>query len=200
MGERDGVLLKTLLFCAQKPTDREGHFKADWHTLNLETREISPTLITMSPEVGIGFSAVVCRNHVYVLGGGCSMDPSCPDGETRKIHSHDHVFCFDYDHPDHGWKQAPRMSVPRWNPMVLAAEGKIYAFMGSEQFGDVFDVSGSGWKLLTPPPDVDMASLHLSRLLHYDPPRSRILVHFETQDFRGKYPLYAYYVDSESWE
>ncbi|KAK8661028.1 hypothetical protein V6N13_051930 [Hibiscus sabdariffa] len=72
------VLRETLLFCAWKPTDTEGDFKVDWHTLNLETREISPALITMPPEVGDGFSAVVYRNHVYVLGGGCSMDPPSP--------------------------------------------------------------------------------------------------------------------------
>ncbi|KAK8995097.1 hypothetical protein V6N11_069545 [Hibiscus sabdariffa] len=206
MGERgwdgdwdgDGVLRETLLFCAWKPTDTEGHFKVDLHTLNLETREISPALITMPPEVGDGFSAVVCRNHVYVLGGGGSMDRRSPDWGTGQ----DHVFCFDSDHPDHGWKQAPPMSVPRWNPTVVAAEaqGKIYAFMGSLQFGDVFDVGRSCWKLLSPPPDVDLDTLYLSPLLHYDSPRSRILCHFQTYDFRGNFPLYAYYVDSESWE
>ncbi|KAK8551281.1 hypothetical protein V6N12_039929 [Hibiscus sabdariffa] len=201
MGERDGVL-ETLLFCAWKRTDRRGYFKVDWHTLNLETREISETLITMPPEVGDGFSAVSCRNHVFVLGGACPMDPSCPDGKTRKIHSHDHVFCFDSDHPDHGWKKAPPMSVPRWRPTAVAAEGKIYAFMGYDlaHFADIFDVSGSGWKLLTPPSDVDMGPLRLSYPVLFDSPRSRILVHFGTHDFNGKYPLYAYYIDDESWQ
>ncbi|KAK8649785.1 hypothetical protein V6N13_139444 [Hibiscus sabdariffa] len=180
MGERDwdwdGVLRETLLFCAQKPTDTEGDFKVDWHTLNLETREISPTLITLPPEVGGRFAAVVFRNHVYVLGGGGSMDRRSPDWGTGQ----DHVFCFDSDHPDHGWKQAPPMSVPRWYPTVVAAEaqGKIYAFTGSEQFGEVFDVGRSCWKLLSPPPDVDLDTLYLSGLLHYDSPRSRILCHF----------------------
>ncbi|KAK8988335.1 hypothetical protein V6N11_065927 [Hibiscus sabdariffa] len=127
MGERDGVLLKTLLFCAQKPTDREGRFKADWHTLNLETPEISDTLITMPPEVGVWLSAATTFTSSEEVAASISVSV-VPMGNSRPIH----VFCFDSDHPDRGWKQAPRI--------------------------------GSGWKLLTPPPDADMASLRLSRL------------------------------------
>ncbi|KAK9003088.1 hypothetical protein V6N11_060657 [Hibiscus sabdariffa] len=128
--ERDGVL-ETLLFCAWRQSDSNSdprYYSVDWHTLNLETREISPNLGTMPPEARQGTSAVAWLNSVYVLGGCCSRDPSCPDGVMNKSHFHNSVFCFDFDQPLRGWKEAPRMLVPRMNPIVVAAKGKIYAF------------------------------------------------------------------------
>ncbi|KAK8567127.1 hypothetical protein V6N13_005039 [Hibiscus sabdariffa] len=115
----------------------------------------------------------------------------------NKRHFHNSVFCFDFDQPHHGWKEAPHMLVPRTSPAVVAAKGKIYAFGGSAlgQFAEVFDVSGSSWKLLSPPLDLDMdhARVSVTYPVLFDSPRSRILLNFGGH-------LYAYHVDDKSWE
>ncbi|KAK8567068.1 hypothetical protein V6N13_110146 [Hibiscus sabdariffa] len=195
--ERDGVL-ETLLFCAWRQSDSNSdprYFSVDWHTLNLETREISPNLGTMPPEARQGTSAVAWLNRVYVLGGCCSRDPSCPDGVMNKTHFHNSVFCFDFDQPHRGWKAAPPMLFPRMNPIVVAAKGKIYAFGGSDfgHFAQVFDVSGSSWEVLSPPLDLDMDHGRVTYPVLFDSPRSRILLNFGGH-------LNAYHVDDKSWE
>ncbi|KAK8518763.1 hypothetical protein V6N12_012008 [Hibiscus sabdariffa] len=61
------------------------------------------------------------------------MDPTCPDGKinSNHFHSHGYVFCFDCEHPDRGWEEAPSMLHPWLRPVAVAAKGKIYAFKGS---------------------------------------------------------------------
>ncbi|KHG28270.1 hypothetical protein F383_15803 [Gossypium arboreum] len=83
------------------------------------------------------------------------------------------------------------MLFPRAFPLVLAAEGKIYVFegMGSESFGEVYDISWDIWEPLSSPPEaIDLCVPVL------DSSRSRILVHCNAND-----TLYAYYYDRKSW-
>ncbi|KAK8616388.1 hypothetical protein V6N13_017938 [Hibiscus sabdariffa] len=203
MRERDGVA-ETLLFFASKRSEKgKGYFRIDWHSLNLETAEISEALTTMPPKARSGASAVALGNRVYLLGGQCErMDPTCPDGKIngKNFHSHDYVFCFDCEHPDRGWKQAPCMLFPLLRPVAVAAKGKIYAFKGSGlgHFAEVFDVSGTDWEPLSVPPDLNIDTSRVTSPVLFDPPRSRILVHFRSGN--GPNPLYAYHVDDESWE
>ncbi|KAK8529930.1 hypothetical protein V6N13_102819 [Hibiscus sabdariffa] len=102
------------------------------------------------------------------------MDPTCPDGKinSNDFHSHDYVFCFDCEHPDRGWEEAPSMLHPRLRPVAVAAKGKIYAFEGSPlaHFAEVFDVSGSGWEPLSILPGVDTATRRVSSHVLFDPP------------------------------
>ncbi|KAK8616377.1 hypothetical protein V6N13_017929 [Hibiscus sabdariffa] len=203
MRERDGVAETLLLFASKRIEKGKGYFRIDWHSLNLETAEISEALSTMPPKARSGASAVALGNRVYLFGGDCvRMDPTCPDGKinSNRFHSHNYVFCFDCEHPDRGWKEAPSMLHPRLRPVSVAAKGKIYAFEGSRlaHFAEVFDVSGSGWKPLSIPPDLDMYTRRVSSPVLFDSPRSRIFVHFQT--IGGPNPLYAYHVDGESWE
>ncbi|KAK8687413.1 hypothetical protein V6N13_086230 [Hibiscus sabdariffa] len=203
MRERDGVA-ETLLFFASKRSEKgKGYFRIDWHSLNLETAEISEALSTMPPKARSGASAVALGNRVYLLGGQCErMDPTCPDGKIngKYFHSHGYVFCFDCEHPDRGWEEAPSMLHPRLRPVAVAAKGKIYAFKGSGfgHFAEVFDVSGTDWEPLSIPPGVDTATTRVSSPVLFDPPRSRILVHFRS--LTGPNLLYAYHVDGGSWE
>ncbi|MFQ6665985.1 hypothetical protein Gotur_032514 [Gossypium turneri] len=76
---------------------------------------------------------------------------------------------------ERGWRKTTSMLFPRFLPQVVAAEGKIFVFeyMGSESFGEVYDICGDIWEPLSPPPeDIDLWVPVL------DSSRSRILVHF----------------------
>ncbi|KAL4369180.1 hypothetical protein GQ457_05G033470 [Hibiscus cannabinus] len=160
------------------PTGEEQLFRVEWHTLNLKSPEISETLSTMPSDARNCGTAVSCRNRVYVLGGRCSGDPSCPDKRFNQIHFHNSVFYFDCDGE---WKKAPPMLFPRGSPAAVATGTKIYVF-GSVSvidghFAEVFDTERNRWETVPPPPAA-------SGLVH----------------FRSNGSLHAFYPDDGSWE
>ncbi|KAK8524498.1 hypothetical protein V6N12_029363 [Hibiscus sabdariffa] len=159
------------------PTDGKQLFTVEWHTVNLKTREIGETLSTMPPEARIAGTPVACRSRIYVLGdtaAGISFVPI----------------------------KGPPMLVPRESPSAVAAGGKIYVF-GSTRFVDVkghfaevFNVELNRWDKLPPPPaDSALVPRSVSDHVLLDSSRSRILVHFESNN-----SLHAFHTDSGSWE
>ncbi|KAL4387593.1 hypothetical protein GQ457_09G002800 [Hibiscus cannabinus] len=184
------------------PTDGKQLFTVEWHTVNLKSGEISETLSTMPPEARIAGTPVACSSRIYVLGGYCRGDLFCPDKRFKTSHFHNCVFYFDSARPDCGWKKGPPMLVPRESPSAVAAGGKIYVF-GSTRFVDVkahfaevFNVELNRWEKLPPPPaDSALVPRSVSDHVLLDSSRSRILVHFESNN-----SLHAFHTDSGSWE
>nr|KJB16785.1 hypothetical protein B456_002G247600 [Gossypium raimondii] len=137
----------------------------------------------MPPDAPSCSTAVSCGNHVYVIGGIRKNDATPFDVND--------VFQLDLKDLERGWRKTTSMLFPRSLPLVAAAEGKIFVFenMGSESFGEVYNISGDIWEPLSPPPeDIDLCVPVL------DSSRSRILVHCSAND-----TLYAYYYDRKSW-
>ncbi|MBA0625805.1 hypothetical protein Godav_003564 [Gossypium davidsonii] len=81
------------------------------------------------------------------------------------------------------------MLFPRSFPHVIA---NVFECMGSESFGEVYNISGDIWEPLPPPPEA--IDIHVVCLPVLDSSRSRILVHCDASD-----TLYAYYYDRKSW-
>ncbi|KAK8582183.1 hypothetical protein V6N12_072375 [Hibiscus sabdariffa] len=124
------------------PTGEDQLFRVEWHTLNLKSPEISETLSTMPSDARNWGTAVSCRNRIYVLGGDCDGDSSCPDKRFNQIHAHNSVFYFDCDGE---WKKAPPMLFPRGSPAAVAIGSKIYVFGAvsvTGHFAEVFDTEG----------------------------------------------------------
>ncbi|OMO65868.1 Galactose oxidase, beta-propeller [Corchorus capsularis] len=59
----------------------DGKVLFGWYILNVEEGTIISTLMRMPPEARGGSTAVACSNQIYVLGGFCNLDPTCPDGK-----------------------------------------------------------------------------------------------------------------------
>ncbi|KAH1057563.1 hypothetical protein J1N35_035628 [Gossypium stocksii] len=113
------------------------------------------------------------------------------DANLRGYDEVNDVFQLDLKDLERGWRKTTSMLFPRAFPLVLAAEGKIYVFedMGSESFGEVYDISGDIWEPLSPHPEaIDLCVPVL------DSSRSRILVRCNAND-----TLHAYYYDRKSW-
>ncbi|KAK8679728.1 hypothetical protein V6N13_145164 [Hibiscus sabdariffa] len=157
------------------PTGEDQLFRVEWHTLNLKSPEISETLSTMPSDARNWGTAVSCRNRIYVLGGDCDGDSSCPDKRFNQIHAHNSVFYFDCDGE---WKKAPPMLFPRGSPAAVAIGSKIYVFGAVSVTGHFAEV------LSSPSPPVFL-----------DSSLSRILVHFFSNG-----SLHAFYPDDGSWE
>ncbi|KAK8702314.1 hypothetical protein V6N13_020675 [Hibiscus sabdariffa] len=187
------------------PPDGKPLFRVEWRTLNLERAETSETLNTMPPEARMFGTAVACRNRIYVLGGYCRGDPGCADKKFNDYHSHNCVFYFDSARPDCGWKKGLPMLFPRKAPSAIATEGKIYSFgfgCGShgnptgDYFAEVFNVELNRWdKLPAPPVASDLVPVSVSDPVLLDSSRSRILVHFSSND-----SLHAFHTHGGSWE
>ncbi|KAK8607956.1 hypothetical protein V6N13_023400 [Hibiscus sabdariffa] len=196
----DGML-EALPFRAWKSNREDQLVRVEWHTLNLKSGEISETLSTMPPEARPYGTAVACGNRVYVLGGLCFADPSCPDLNFNTIHYNNCVFYFDCARPDCEWERAPPMLVPRQCPSAVAIGGMIYVFGSTSSTGDcfaeVFNTHENRWDILPPPPVSSLDLLRLSDPVIFDPSRSRILVHFSSN-----HSLYAFSPapDGGSWE
>ncbi|KAK8607965.1 hypothetical protein V6N13_023409 [Hibiscus sabdariffa] len=185
----------------EDPTHRKHLVRVEWHTLNLKSGEISETLSTMPPEARPDGTAVACGNRLYVLGGLCAADPSCPDQIFDGSHYNNCVFYFDCARPGCGWQRAPPMLVPRRSPSAVAIEGKIYVFGSTPLteccFAEVFNIHENRWDMLPPPPVSSLDLLCSSDPVLFDHSRSRILVHFSTN-----HSLYAFSPapDGGSWE
>ncbi|KAK8989375.1 hypothetical protein V6N11_063805 [Hibiscus sabdariffa] len=185
----------------EDPTHRKHLVRVEWHTLNLKSGEISETLSTMPPDARPGGTAVACGNRLYVLGGVCVGDPSCPDLKFDSNHNNNCVFYFDCARPGCGWQRAPPMLVPRRIPSAVAIEGKIYVFGSTPPteccFAEVFNIHENRWDMLPPPPVSSLDLLCSSDPVLFDHSRSRILVHFSTN-----HSLYAFSPapDGGSWE
>ncbi|KAK8608027.1 hypothetical protein V6N13_023463 [Hibiscus sabdariffa] len=183
------------------PTQRKHLFRVEWHTLNLKSGEISETLSTMPPETRSDGTAVACGNRLYVLGGLCVGDPSCPDLKFDSIHNNNCVFYFDCARADCGWQRAPPMLVPRLSPSAVAIGEKIYVFGSTPLteccFAEVFNIHENRWDMLPSPPVSSLDVLCSSDPVLFDHSRSRILVHFSTS-----HSLYAFSPapDGGSWE
>ncbi|KAK8606035.1 hypothetical protein V6N13_102796 [Hibiscus sabdariffa] len=198
MRERDGVV-EMLLFFALKRSDRgKGYFRIDWHSLNLEMAQVSQALSTMPPTARSGASAVDWGNYVYLLGGGCvRMDPTCPDGKINNDFTLMTMFsALIVSTLTVGGKKL----VPCCTRGGCCCKREDLRLRGSPSthFAEIFDESGSDWEPLSIPPDLHMDTSRVSSPVLFDPPRSRILVHFRSSS--GPDPLYAYHVDGESWE
>ncbi|KAL4332421.1 hypothetical protein GQ457_07G042960 [Hibiscus cannabinus] len=179
------------------PTGEEQLFRVEWHTLNLRSPEISETLSTMPSDARNLGTAVSCRNRIYVLGGDCDGDPSCPDKRFNQIHAHNSVFYFDCDGE---WKEAPPMLFPRGSPAAVAIGSKIYVFGAvsviTDHFAEVFDTEGLRWETVPAPPVAYGQVLSCpSPPVFLDSSRPRILVHFFSNG-----SLHAFYPDDGSWE
>ncbi|KAK8989386.1 hypothetical protein V6N11_063815 [Hibiscus sabdariffa] len=185
----------------EDPTHRKHLVRVEWHTLNLKSGEISETLSTMPPDARPGGTAVACGNRLYVLGGVCVGDPSCPDLKFDSNHNNNCVFYFDCARPGCGWQRAPPMLVPRRIPSAVAIEGKIYVFGSTPPteccFAEIFNIHENRWDMLPPPPVSSLDLLCSSDPVLFDHSRSRILVHFSTN-----HSLYAFSPapDGGSWE
>ncbi|KAK8524497.1 hypothetical protein V6N12_029362 [Hibiscus sabdariffa] len=184
------------------PTDGKQHFRVEWHTVNLKRGEASETLSMMPPDARIMGTPVACGNRIYVLGGFCVGDPFCPDKMFNDSHFHNCVFYFDSARPGCGWKKGPPMLVPRESPSAVAAGGKIYVFGSScykfakGHFAEVFNVELNRWdKLPAPPVDSALVPVYVSDSILLDSSRSRILVHFSSNN-----SLHAFHTDGGSWE
>ncbi|KAK8513318.1 hypothetical protein V6N12_052515 [Hibiscus sabdariffa] len=181
----------------KNPTGEDQLFRVEWHTLNLKSPEISETLSTMPSDARNWGTAVSCRNRVYVLGGDCDGDPSCPDKRFNQFHGHNSVFYFDYDGE---WKKAPPMLFPRGSPAAVAIGSKIYVFgavsVTTGHFAEVFDTEGLRWETVPAPPVASgLVPSSLSSPVFLDSSRSRILVHFCSNG-----SLHAFYPDDGSWK
>ncbi|KAH1057706.1 hypothetical protein J1N35_035771 [Gossypium stocksii] len=107
--------------------------------------------------------------------------------------STDQVFRFDFKHTELGWVKVTSMLYCRGFSEVLALQGKIYVFEGSDVcFGEVYDVSGNIWVPMCAPSIAECSEI--SHPVLPDSSRSRILVHF-----RADRSLYAYYYNDNSW-
>ncbi|KAK6270365.1 hypothetical protein POUND7_007470 [Theobroma cacao] len=168
----------------------------DWYVLNLENGVISQTLSRMPPKARRGSTAVACGNQIFVLGGACGRDPTCPDGKIHEIHLHDYVFYFDYQHPENGWREVSPMLLQRMKPSAVTLDGKIYVFGGSAvgRFAEVLDIGQNSRALLRPPYASNIDPVSVSYPVLLDSSRSRILVHFACNN-----SLYAYNVNDKSW-
>ncbi|TYG63656.1 hypothetical protein ES288_D06G047900v1 [Gossypium darwinii] len=157
------------------------------HFIDLESNKAF--IKAMPPDAPSNSTAVSCGNHVYVIGGICENDAN-PSGK----YDVNDVFQLDLKDLERGWRKTTSMLFPRSFPHVLAAEGKIYVFecMGSESFGEVYDISGDIWEPLSPPPKA--IDIHVLCVPVLDSSRSRILVHCYASG-----TLYAYYYDHKSW-
>ncbi|OMP09859.1 Kelch-type beta propeller [Corchorus olitorius] len=167
----------------------------DWCILNLEDGTITTISETMPPKPRQGSTAVACSNQIYDLGGLCLKGQTCPDGSER--HLHNNVFYFDRNCPDEGWRTGPPMSVKRAMPYAVALDSKIYVFGGTTEglFAEYFDINQNIWAPLPPPPPaLNMDPFSISDPIVLDSRRSRLLVHFESNE-----SLYAYYVDDKRW-
>ncbi|KAH1057705.1 hypothetical protein J1N35_035770 [Gossypium stocksii] len=182
--QRDGEI-KGLFFLDWTRRDSEGRRRSDLRFLDLERGEISDVLSTIPPDVHSFFSVVTCGNHAYAIGG------TIRQGMT--YHSTDHVFRFDFKHAELGWVKVTSMLYCRGATEVLALQGKIYVFQGSDVcFGEVYDISGDIWVPLCAPSIAEFSEI--SHPVLPDSSRSRILVHF-----RADRSLYAYYYNDNSW-
>ncbi|OMO65832.1 Kelch-type beta propeller [Corchorus capsularis] len=194
---------KNLVPCSSRVRDvlirasnwEDGEFVFDWYILNLEDGTIRSTLMRMPPEARGSSTAVACSNQIYVLGGVCSRDGTCPDGESYH-HFHDSVLYFDGNDPEKGWSPGKLMSLARARPSAVSFDSKIYAFGGYREgplaeYLDINDPEKRWYPVLAPSPlfDGDM-----SYPVVLDSARRRILVHFMSND-----SLYAYYVDDNRW-
>ncbi|KAK8618422.1 hypothetical protein V6N13_132414 [Hibiscus sabdariffa] len=156
----------------------------------------------MPPEARPDGTAVACGNRLYVLGGLCAGDPSCPDQIFDSTHYNNCVFYFDCARPSCGWKRAPPMLVPRLSPSAVTIGGMIYVFgstplTGGGCFAEVFNIHENRWDILPSPPVSSLDLLCSSDPVLFDHSRSRILVHFITN-----HSLYAFSPapDGGSWE
>ncbi|KAE8667099.1 hypothetical protein F3Y22_tig00112445pilonHSYRG00006 [Hibiscus syriacus] len=175
-------------------------YRVEWHTLNLQSGEISETLSTMPLEARLYGTAVACGNRVYVLGGLCLGDPFCPDKKIGHAHDHNSVFYFDCGSLDRKWKQAPPMLATRFSPAAVATPRKIYVFGSTPEkagpLAEVFNVELNRWdKLPDPLVASDLCFQSASRVVLFQSSRSQILVYFGSD-----YSLQAFNLISESWE
>ncbi|KAK8511173.1 hypothetical protein V6N12_033453 [Hibiscus sabdariffa] len=186
----------------QNPTDGKPLFRVEWRTLNLKRGDVSETLSTMPPEARKYGTAVACGNRIYVLGGECTGDLFCPDGKFNNTHFHNCVFYFDSARPNCGWKRGPSMLVSRWFPSAVAAGGKIYVFGSTRRregyFAEVFSVELDRWdRLPEPPVAYGLVPESVSDHVLLDASRSRILVHFKSNNSLQAFHFHA---DGGSWE
>ncbi|TYI75966.1 hypothetical protein E1A91_D06G044300v1 [Gossypium mustelinum] len=180
-GREPNELIRALV---EKRPGTDGKITLGLHFIDLESNKVF--IKAMPPDAPSCSTAVSCGNHVYVIGGIRENDAT-PFG----FDAVNDVFQLDLKDLERGWRKTTSMLFPRAFPHVLAAEGKIYVFecMGSESFGEVYDISGDIWEPLSPPPEaIDICVPVL------DSSRSRILVHCHASD-----TLYAYYYDRKSW-
>ncbi|KAL4285398.1 hypothetical protein GQ457_16G029710 [Hibiscus cannabinus] len=212
----DGVLealpLRSLIFrpdwvekglCRRRtPPDGEQVFRVEWCTLNLKRGEFSETLSTMPPKARKFGTSVAYGDRIYVLGGDCNGDIFCPDGKFSNTHFHNCVFYFDSARPNCGWRRGPSMLVSRWLPSAVAAGGKIYVFGSTRRregyFAEVFSVELGRWDLLPEPPVASgLVPESVSDRVLLDAPRSRILVHFKSNN---SLQAFHFHTDGGSWE
>ncbi|PPD96288.1 hypothetical protein GOBAR_DD06692 [Gossypium barbadense] len=99
----------------------------------------------MPPDAPSCSTAVFCGNHVYVI-GGIRKNDATPFGYDDV----NDVFQLDLKDLERGWRKTTSMLFPRSLPLVAAAEGKIFVFenMGSESFGEVYDLNSSRSRIL----------------------------------------------------
>ncbi|KAH1057567.1 hypothetical protein J1N35_035632 [Gossypium stocksii] len=180
-GREPDELIRALV---EKSPGTDGKTGLGLHFIDLKSNKVF--IRAMPTDAPSGSTAVACGNHVYVIGGIRENDANLRDYDEVND-----VFQLDLKDLERGWRKTTSMLFPRAFPLVLAAEGKIYVFedMGSESFGEVYDISGDIWEPLSPPPEaIDLCVPVL------DSSRSRILVHCNAND-----TLYAYYYDRKSW-
>ncbi|KAK8582229.1 hypothetical protein V6N13_145210 [Hibiscus sabdariffa] len=82
----------------------------------MKRAETSEPLSTMPPDARDWGTVVSFRNHVYILGGKCDGDPSCPNKRFNQIYFHNSIFYLDCDGE---WKKTPPMLFPRCLPAVV---------------------------------------------------------------------------------
>ncbi|TYI21569.1 hypothetical protein ES332_A06G045900v1 [Gossypium tomentosum] len=180
-GQEPDELIRSLV---EKWPGTDGEMTLGCTFLDLESNDVF--IRAMPPDAPLSSTAVACGNHVYVIGGIHKNDAT--------IFGYDDVndvFQLDLKDLERGWRKTTSMLFLRSFPLVLATEGKIYVFerIGSESFGEVYDISGDIWEPLSPPPEgIGLCDPVL------DSSRSRILVHCNAND-----TLYAYYFDRKSW-
>ncbi|PPS13967.1 hypothetical protein GOBAR_AA06622 [Gossypium barbadense] len=158
-GREPDELIRALV---EKSPGTDGKTALGLHFIDLKSNKVF--IRAMPPDAPSGSTVVACGNHVYVIGGIRENDAS-----LRGYDEVNDVFQLD----------------------LKDLERKIYVFegMGSEYFGEVYDISGDIWEPLSPPPKaIDLCVPVL------DSSRSQILVHCNAND-----TLYAYYYDRKSW-